>query len=395
MIQTERELKVLKIREQMQRNQLEACIVSTPVNTYYLHQCIFQGYTYIPLEGEILCFVRRPSDFALDSLQLNDGHCHFIRKPEQIVEILQDKAYPMPASLGLEGEEMPQSQWARFEKMFAQSQLKNTSHMLRQARSVKTAFELEQIRLSARLHEAVYRQIPSMYRPGMSEREFCIEVEYQMRKGGCLGLFRCYGIDMESFMGSVLAGDNAAASSPYDFALGGAGHPSNPIGACQDFALREGQSILVDMCGNFSGYLDDLSRCYSVGKLPDIAYQAHQTALDIQSYIQENLKPGVICEDLYHGALKIAQEAGMAPYFMGCRQQAKFVGHGVGLVINELPVLAPRMKEALQAGMVLAVEPKMVLEGIGAVGVENSFIVTENGGEKLVSLSDEIIDLLA
>ena len=65
------------------------------------------------------------------------------------------------------------------------------------------------------------------------------------------------------------------------------------------------------------------------------------------------------------------------------------------MVINELPVLAPRMKEPLQAGMVLAVEPKMVIEGIGAVGVENTFIVTENGGEKLVSLSDEIIDLLA
>jgi Xaa-Pro aminopeptidase len=132
-----------------------------------------------------------------------------------------------------------------------------------------------------------------------------------------------------------------------------------------------------------------------LGKLPDIAYKAHQTALDIQAFIQENMKPGVICEDLYNGALTIAQEAGMAEYFMGCRQQAKFVGHGVGLVINELPVLAPRMKEPLQAGMVLAVEPKMVIEGIGAVGVENTFIVTENGGEKLVSLSDEIIDLLA
>ena len=395
MIQTERELKVLKIREQMQRNQLEACIVSTPVNTYYLHQCIFQGYTYIPLEGEVFSFVRRPSDFNLKALQLQDGHCHFIRKPEQIIEVIQAAGLTLPASLGLEGEEMPQSQWARFEKMFATSQIKNISHLLRQARSVKTEYELEQIRQSARLHEAVYRNIPSIYRPGMSEKDFCIEIEYQMRKGGCLGLFRCYGIDMESFMGSVVAGDNAAASSPYDFALGGAGHPSNPIGATQDTALREGQSILVDMCGNFSGYLDDLSRCYSLGKLPDIAYKAHQTALDIQAFIQENMKPGVICEDLYNGALKIAQEAGMAEYFMGCRQQAKFVGHGVGLVINELPVLAPRMKEPLQAGMVLAVEPKMVIEGIGAVGVENTFIVTENGGEKLVSLSDEIIDLLA
>ncbi|MBO7271047.1 MAG: glycoside hydrolase family 3 C-terminal domain-containing protein, partial [Bacteroidales bacterium] len=107
MIQTERELKVLKIREQMQRNQLEACIVSTPVNTYYLHQCIFQGYTYIPLEGEVFSFVRRPSDFNLKALQLQDGHCHFIRKPEQIIEVIQAAGLTLPESLGLEGEEMP------------------------------------------------------------------------------------------------------------------------------------------------------------------------------------------------------------------------------------------------------------------------------------------------
>lgn len=379
----------------MQKNQVDACIISTPVNTYYLHQSIFQGYTYIPLEGEIQCFVRRPSDLDFKTLELSESQCRFIRKPEQIIETLQERSLPIPENLWLEGEEMPQSQWARFEKMFAQSHLKNASHALRQARSVKTDFELDQIRRSAKMHEAVYSKIPSIYRPNMSEQEFCIEIEYQMRKGGCLGLFRCYGIDMEAFMGSVLAGDNAAVSSPYDFALGGAGHPSNPIGASWHEAMREGQSILVDMCGNFCGYLDDLSRCFSLGKLPDIAYRAHQIALDIQAFVQENLRPGVICEDIYNGALKIAQESGMAPYFMGCRQQAKFVGHGVGLVINELPVLAPRMKEPLQAGMVLAVEPKMVIEGIGAVGVENTFIVTENGGEKLVNLSDEIIDLLA
>ncbi len=394
MIQEERNLRLRKIRQQMKASQVDACIVSTPVNTYYLHQHIFQGYTYVPYEGDIQCFVRRPNDFDAARIELAEAQCHFIRKPEQILEILQEAGCALPEILWLEGEEMPQSQWARMAKMFAGSQLKNASHGLRMARSVKTDFELSQIRRSAALHEAVYRDIPSFYRPGMSEQEFCIEVEYQMRKGGCLGLFRCYGIDMESFMGSVLAGVNAAESSPYDFALGGAGHPSNPIGANSREVMKEGQSVLVDMCGNFTGYLDDLSRCFSIGKLPDIAYQAHQVALDIQAFVQECLKPGVICEDIYNGALKMAQEAGMAPYFMGCRQQAKFVGHGVGLVINELPVLAPRMKEPLQAGMVLAVEPKMVIEGIGAVGVENTFIVTENGGEKLVQLSDEIINLL-
>ncbi len=391
---TERALRIQKIREQMRKLQVDACLVTTPVNTYYLHGCIFQGYSYIPLEGEILCLVRRPSDFRTESLELAAGHVQFVRKPEQISECLRELGYALPERLGLEGEELPQSQWARLAKVFAGCQLQNISQALRQARSVKTPHELELIRRSAKMHEAVYSHIPEFYRPGMSEKDFCIELEYQMRKGGCLGLFRCYGSDMESYMGSVVAGENAAVSSPYDFALGGEGHPSLPIGAHLDRPLQEGQSVLVDLCGNFSGYLDDLSRCFSVGKLPDIAYRAHQTALDIQAFIQENLRPGRLCEDIYQGALDIATKAGMAPYFMGCRQQAKFVGHGVGIVINELPVLAPRIKEPLQAGMALAVEPKLVLEGIGAVGTENTFIVGEQGGEKLAGLSDEIINLL-
>lgn len=193
-------------------------------------------------------------------------------------------------------------------------------------------------------------------------------------------------------MGSILVGENAAVSSPYDFALGGAGDPTNPIGA-NGSKLEVGKSVMIDMGGNFTGYLDDVTRTYSVGKLSEKAYKAHNVAIEIENIVQEAMKEGAVCEDIYNLAVEKAKLEGLADCFMGTVQQAKFVGHGVGLVINEPPVLAMRSRDVLQKGMVLAVEPKFVIEGVGAVGIEDTYIVGADGSEKISLLESEIIDL--
>lgn len=392
-MQKERSLKIQKIQEQLKETQAEACLISTTVNTYYLHQCIFKGYTYIDTNGQLLVFVKRPAVFRANQLQLDEKSVFHIRKTEQVREIIEQLSLNIPETLLLEGEEIGYTEWMRLQACFPKTKCLNGSHVLRKARSVKTPFELEQIRRSAEMHVKVQNMIPDLYRPGMSDTEFAIEIEHAMRQHGNLGLFRTYGNDMEAFMGSLLSGDNAAAASPYDFALGGSGHPSNPIGANRSPMLK-GQSILVDMCGNFTGYLDDLSRCYSLGKLNEKAYKAHQTAIAVQHAVEEQLREGCICEDIYRKALDIVAKEGLSDCFMGTRQQAKFIGHGVGLVINELPVLAERMKDPLQEGMVLAIEPKFVIEGVGPVGIENTFIVGKNRGEKITLVEEGIIDLL-
>ena len=91
----------------------------------------------------------------------------------------------------------------------------------------------------------------------------------------------------------------------------------------------------------------------------------------------------------------MVRAAGYADKLMGTQQQARFIGHGVGLEINEMPVIAPRMKQELETGMVFALEPKIVLPGIGAVGVENTWVVTVDGVEKMTNCEESIIDLLA
>ena len=136
-----------------------------------------------------------------------------------------------------------------------------------------------------------------------------------------------------------------------------------------------------------------MSRVYSIGNLPDEAYAAHQACLDVQAAVAAVVKPGVQCEDLYALAIETVSKAGFADYFMGVEQKAKFIGHGIGLEINEAPVIAPRMKQELEQGMVFALEPKIVLPNIGPVGIENSWVVTMDGVEKLTNCPEEIVEL--
>ena len=326
MLQPELKFRRDKIRSLMALQGIDAALITCNTNLIYTYGCVVSGYLYLPLHSPALLFFKRPNN-------ITGEHSFPIRKPEQIVDLLKENGLPMPTKLMLEGDELPYTEYCRLASLFPETEVVNGTPLIRQARSVKTPVEIEMLRRSGIAHAKAYEQIPSVYRPGMTDIEFSIEIERLMRLQGCLGIFRVFGRSMEIFMGSVLTGDNAGYPSPYDFAL------------------------------------------------------------DIQEKIASIARPGVSCEQLYDTAIQIATEAGFRDKFMGTNQQAKFIGHGIGLEINEAPVLAPRMKQELEPDMVFALEPKIVLPGVGPVGIENSWVVTNEGIEKLTNCREEIIEL--
>lgn len=364
----------------------DACVITSAVNQYWLCGFIFDGYLMVFPEGEPLLLVRRPSDIP-------DERVRMIRKPEQIPDRLQEAGLPLPARLMTESEVLSYSSLLRLQAALGMPEIINVSGELRRIRAVKSAFELNQIRESAAIHTQVYEQIPSLYRAGMTDLELQIEIERQMRLHGSVGIFRSYGEHMDIFMGSMLAGDNAQAASPYDYALGGRGiSPLLPLGA-NGTPLTTGTTLMVDMAGNYRPWMDDMTRSFVIQQAPDIAWQAHQLSIAIVRTIERTAKAGTPCANLYHIAEEMVKEKGLQPYFMGTAQQAKFIGHGVGLEINEPPVLTPRSREILETGMAIAVEPKFVLPGIGAVGIENTYIVHEKGLENITLCKEEMIVL--
>ncbi|HTN68620.1 MAG TPA: Xaa-Pro peptidase family protein [Dysgonamonadaceae bacterium] len=382
----EKESRIQNIQQHIVHQKADACVISTPVNLYYLNGFVFDGYMFIFPNLKPILFVRRPVNIDAENV-------FFIYKPEQLPEILKKHNMAVPKSILLENDALPYNSVMRFQKALNIPELKNISGFMRKIRSVKSESELAQIRKSAISHANVYKQIPSLYRVGMTDLDLQIEIEYVMRKEGSIGVFRTHGENMDIYMGNLLAGDNAQEASPFDFALGGKGiDPLLPLSSA-DKTLKQGTTVMIDMAGNYTPYLSDMTRTFSVGEIADEAHRAHQLSIDIHNDIIGFAKEGVACADVYKRTMKMVVDSKMEQYFMGTTQQARFIGHGLGLEINEPPVFAPRSGEILQKNMAIALEPKFVLPGIGAVGIENTYFVTETGLEKVTVCEENIVML--
>ena len=384
-------MRLARIREAARLAGATGCIlIADNATLYYLTGRVFNGWACVPLERDTapLWFVRRP-------VELQGHGVIYVRKVEEIPGRMAEAGVPLPARLGQELDVMPYSVVERVRKAIPAGCYFNASPIVAAARAVKTPREIALIRQSGIIHEAVYRKIPSLYSPGMTDFEFEVAIEHLSRLEGCLGIFRVSGQSMEIFMGNVLAGRNADVPTPYDFAMGGGGkHRLAPRGS---FGRR-----------NHARHSSDGRRQRQLHRLHDRhdphlclrhpprrgAGGACSASIDICHAFQEKAREGVRAADLYDMAADMAEAAGFSRYFMGHRQHAGFCGHGVGIEVNEQPVIAPRSKGVLEVGNVIALEPKFVIPRVGAVGIENTYAIGNNSVECLTNAPEEIIQLI-
>jgi hypothetical protein len=206
MLLPELKLRRDKIRSLMAQQEIDAALIACNVNLIYTYGRVVSGYLYLPLNAPARLFIKRPNN-------IEGEHIHPIRKPEQLPDLLKECGLPIPARLMLEGDELSFTEYNRLAACFPETEvLPCGTALIRKARSVKTEIEIEMFRRSGIAHAKAYEQIPSVYRPGMTDRQLSIEIERLMRLEGCLGIFRTFGQSMEIFMGSLLAGDNAGTA---------------------------------------------------------------------------------------------------------------------------------------------------------------------------------------
>ena len=131
------------------------------------------------------------------------------------------------------------------------------------------------------------------------------------------------------------------------------------------------------------GYTADFTRMFSIGELPGRLTSAYECARRAQAAAAACARRGTPCRDVYEAALAVARNEGLEGGFTGYGPtQVRFVGHGVGLELDELPVLSPN-DQILEQGMVFALEPKFVFPGLGAIGIENTWVVGGESPERL------------
>ena len=365
-----------------------ALLIADNAMLYYLTGRVYSGWAFIPVDENVnpVWFVRRP-------VELTGKDVVEVRKPEEIPSRLEALGISLPEAVGLEMGALPYSTITRLQAVFPAAESYTASPIVAAARSVKTPLEISMMERSGVIHTAVYHKIPSLFSPGMTDFELDVAIEHLSRLEGCLGQFRIAGKSMEFFMGNVLTGENADAPSPYDFALGGKGmDPSLPVGASGE-EIKPGTTVSVDVNGDYTGYMTDMTRVFSYGDIPSEAKAAHECSLAIHREFRRMAVPGTKASDIYEMAARLAREAGFERYFMGHRQKAGFCGHGVGIEINETPVIAPRSRDILQTGNAIAMEPKFVIPHVGAVGIENTYIVSPEGARCITNAPEEIIPL--
>lgn len=375
------------IRKYMHESKIDALIIASNANIYYTTGRFFRGYVYIPADGNPVWFVVRPAIFDAQDDVVE------IRKPEFIPGELIRMGYSLPDTVGFEFDDLTYSDVMRLEALFPEARPVNGSSVLKRARMVKTPLELELMRYDGIHQTEAYRRIKHCFKEDMTDVEFQIEIERVLRLEGCLGYIRTSGNLMEINMGSVIAGDNADAPGPYDFTMGGAGtDPSLPVGA-NGTTLKPGETVMVDVCGAFNGYQTDMTRVWRIGEIPKLTYVAHECSRNILRECEKMAVPGARVADLYNKAVEIAHNENLAQYFMGHNQQAPFIGHGVGIQLNELPVVTSRSRDIFEENMTIALEPKFVIPHVGAVGVENTYIVTPSGLDCITRFPEEIQEL--
>jgi Xaa-Pro aminopeptidase len=289
-------------------------------------------------------------------------------------------------TLGMELDVLPTALYFKVARMFPQFKIVDVSKVVLEQRKIKDQEELAHLREAGRILHQGHERILNVLREGMTELELSSDVEDAHRRAGHEGQY--FGRQWDFFMGrGVLAsGENLSRIAGKIQSITGAGLSSAiPMGASAR-KINRGDMVVVDIPTFYRGYHSDQSRTYVIGKAPAVCRDLYQGMREIADRTVEFLKPGVTCNDVYEKAVSVAREIGMEPYYLkigGSTERLPFVGHGVGLEVNELPLLSKGSLDVIEAGTVATLEIEMWKSEKEVVKVEDTIAVHSDGAEIL------------
>jgi Xaa-Pro dipeptidase len=376
--------RIEKLQDKLRSLDWQGMIICQNVDLYYLTGSMQAGYLYVPATGEPIFIVRRSVSRAR------------IESAVRVVEwsgmkTLQQHIAVDSGTVALEFDVLPVQQFVRFQQAMPNAHWVDGSALIRELRSRKSPAELTSIERAAMVVDEAFCATITEIRPGMSELQLLCLIEQQLRARGHLGPMRMRAMNQEIFTGLVGAGASGATPTYFDGPAGGSGlSPAFPQSAGHHL-IQAGEPILIDVGCNIDGYIIDQTRTVVIGSLPEKLQVAYDLASTILFELEKMLKPGTTYESLHMHALALADDASLAMNFMGYgADRVKFIGHGIGLEVDEWPVLAKGVKGELQTAMVIAIEPKFCFPGEGVVGIEDSYLLTADGFRRLTRTSQKL-----
>lgn len=383
--------RITGLQEKMREQEFDGAIIILNSDMFYFTGTVQNSFLFVPASGNPVLMIKK---------SLNRGRCESplnnivpIKSPREIPGILADFSYANFARIGMELDVLPLNMYKIYQDIFPRTEFGDISPLVKEIRACKSPYEIELLRDALSVIDKAHLAVPSLLCEGMLEIELSALFEAEMRKRGYSGCCKMRAFNQDLFLGNVCTGSSGHFPSYFNGPVGGPGvAASHPHGAGWK-KINRNEVVFIDYTSVVHGYTGDQTRIFSIGALAPRMVQAFEDALFIQSEILKAIKPGTPAEEPYFLAVRLADEMGYKDCFMGCKEEAvKFIGHGIGLELDELPVLGKGIKAPILPGMTFALEPKFVFPE-GAIGTESSFVMTDNGPEYL-SITPEVITYL-
>jgi Xaa-Pro dipeptidase len=374
----------------LQENDINGALVSQNADLFYFTGTIQPSHLYIPADGEPVLIVHGDMDRVSKESEI--ANIVPAKNRNKLGAILNGFGYSLQRRTGLEMDVLPARRYLTLCREFPEAQFVDVSELIKTVRMIKSDYELTQFRKAYKILHKVLEKAQNEIRPGMTE----IEVDGMLggfsRAMGHQGLIRMRSYNQEMFYAHVYCGKTGAVSSFNVTPLGGQGpNPAIAQGASSNIIV-ENTPIVIDYGVAINGYTTDVTRTFVIGELSPDFRRAYTFAREVKHFMEGWVQPGRYCSDLYKEVIQMVRDTGYQDHFGGYKDnQVQFTGHGIGLEIDEYPLIAEGFKVAFQPNMVFAFEPKLVFPDIGAVGVEDDYVVTETGLEKISTYDDDLL----
>lgn len=370
--------RINKLKGHIEKMSMQGAFILQRSDLFYFTGTVQDAYLFVPLDGDPIFFVIR--DFDRAAYESPIERIVPLQHINQLPQILKDNGHQLTGKIGMEFDVLPVKLYLKYQKLFSTARFTDISVAIRTVRSIKSDYEIDVMKKVAGFSDQVLQTMKTFLKEGLTEMELASLVEAEARKLGHQGIIRMRSWGNEMFYGHLAAGSSAAVPSFLSSPTGGQGVNPSVAQGSSFRPIQKNEPVLFDYVFAYDGYLIDQTRIYAIDQLPDDLMAGHGAMLEIQHMLKTEARPGVLVGDLYDKAVNMALEMGYADNFMGAgERRIQFIGHGIGIEVDEYPIIAKGMKMVLEEGMVIALEPKLIYPGVGVVGIENTYLVTDSG----------------
>jgi len=390
-MKTEKRIRILQ--EKLREREFSGALLLYSRDVFYYTGTAQPSYLVV-LPNEFFLFVRSGFEFAINEAFIPQER---IREERRLKNIYREIFSNLPNNkkIGAELDVLTAAQFMTFKKIFSGFEFVDISPVIMEQRTRKDPDEIHKIKEACKAVHAGHHAVLENLKEGTTELELAAAVENAHRLAGHEGIFFIRQPDFFMGRGPISSGSNLFRISGVVYTITGVGlSPSVPAGPSRR-SISKGDLVVIDIPTLVDGYHGDQTRSYILGKANGQVEMMHNRLKEIADYLIETIRPQMKCSEIYQMAMKKSEELKVQDIFLsfGRGKMSRMIGHGVGLELNEPPILAEYDHSEVSDGFVLALDMHMMDDNVGVVKLEDMILITDNGNEVLTKTPRHLFEV--